>query len=211
MTLRYVIALPISAVAVGITLGACTSSPSASTTTTTSGVSTTSSTSPTTSSSTATTAVSTTTTAPANGLFDSCSVVTESEAAAAIGSSVSSGVLGHATVEGGLACVFYGPAAPTPHDPDVAQADSVRVVVVKGSDALKWYDDYKASASAKPGLGTISLNGYGQQAFYDGYASLSVMDGPYYVRIAVSPEGAPPSLTDEEKLASAILPTLPGA
>lgn len=46
--------------------------------------------------------------------FDSCSVVTQAEAAAAIGQSVTTGVLGHATVEGGLACVFYGPSAPKP-------------------------------------------------------------------------------------------------
>ena len=72
--------------------------------------------------------------------FNSCSVVTQSDASSAIGESMSSGVLGHATVEGGLACVFYGPSAPKPHDPDVAQPDSVRVVVVKGPNALKWYD-----------------------------------------------------------------------
>ena len=90
------------------------------------------------------------TTAAANSAnFDSCSVVTQSEAAAAIGSSVSPGVLGSATVEGGLACVFYGPSAPAARDPNVGQPDTVRVVVVKGSDALKWYQDYKSKVQAQ--------------------------------------------------------------
>ena len=134
--------------------------------------------------------------------FDSCSVVTQSEAASAIGESVSAGVLGNATVEGGLACVFYGPSAPSSRDPNVAQNDTVRVVVVQGPDALTWYNDYKSSVSAQ------SISGYGDQAFYDGYASLSVLKGDYYLRIAVSPNLALPSLSDEEKLATAILPSL---
>jgi hypothetical protein len=136
--------------------------------------------------------------------FDSCSVVTQAEAASAIGASVTAGVLGNATVEGGLACVFYGPYSPTPHTPDVAQADSVRVVVVEGSDALTWYNAYKATVSATE----QAVSGYGDQAYWDGYASLSVMKGDYYLRIAVSPYAAPPSLTDEEQLATAILPKL---
>jgi hypothetical protein len=134
--------------------------------------------------------------------FNSCSVVTRAEAASAIGQSVTSGALGTATVEGGLACVFYGPDAPKPRDPNVAQGDSVRVVVVKGADASKWYKAYKAKVAAQP------ITGYGDQAFYDGYASLSVLKGDYYLRIAVSPHNAPPSLRDEERLAKAILPKL---
>jgi hypothetical protein len=134
--------------------------------------------------------------------FDSCSKVTESEAASAIGTRVTAGVLGSATVEGGLACVFYGPSAPKPRDPNVAQADSVRVVVVKGSAALKWYTNYKSKVAAQP------ISGYGDKAFYDGYASLSVLKGDYYLRIAVSPAAAPPSLKDEEKIAKEILPSL---
>jgi len=145
-------------------------------------------------------ATATPTTGSAN--FDSCSVVTQSEASSAIGESVSAGVLGNATVEGGLACVFYGPSAPTPHDANVAQNDTVRVVVVKGANALTWYDNYKASVSAQ------AISGYGDQAFYDGVASLSVLKGDSYLRIAVSPSLAPPSLSDEEKLATAILPSL---
>jgi hypothetical protein len=141
--------------------------------------------------------------APAAGSkFDSCSVVTQAEAASAIGAAVTAGILGKATVEGGLACVFYGPSAPTPRDPDVAQADSVRVVVVYGPKALTWYQDYKSKVSAQP------VTGFGDQAYYDGYASLSVLKGAYYLRIAVAPAGAPPSLSAEEQLASAILPKL---
>jgi hypothetical protein len=147
-----------------------------------------------------------TTTVPAGATaapgFNSCSVVTRAEAAAAIGTSVTSGILGTATVEGGLACVFYGPGAPKPRTPNVAQPDSVRVVVVKGADASKWYDAYKAKVPAQ------AVGGYGNQAYYDGYASLSVLKGDYYLRVAVSPLAAPPSLHDEERLAKAVLPKL---
>jgi hypothetical protein len=147
-------------------------------------------------------AASATATAASVGNFNSCSVVTQAEAASAIGQAVTPGVLGHATVEGGLACVFYGPSAPTPANPDVAQPDSVRVVVVVGSDALTWYNDYKSKVSARP------VTGYGDKAYYDGYASLSVLDGDCYLRVAVSPADAPPSLSAEEKLAAAIVPKL---
>jgi hypothetical protein len=115
---------------------------------------------------------------------------------------VTAGVLGHATVEGGLACVFYGPSAPKPETPDVAQPDSVRVVVVKGADAVTFYDDYRSKVHAVP------VAGYGDQAFYDGYASLSVLKGDFYLRVAVGPAGAPPSLAAEKQLAAAILPAL---
>jgi hypothetical protein len=67
--------------------------------------------------------VASTTATVATGNFNSCSVVTRDEAAAAIGESVTRGVLGNATVEGGRACVFYGPSAPTPATPNVAQPD----------------------------------------------------------------------------------------
>jgi len=134
--------------------------------------------------------------------FNSCSVVTQAEAASAIGASLTKGVLGNATVEGGLACVFYGSSAPTPQTPNVAQPDTVRVVVVKGSNALKWYKDYKSKVHARP------ITGYGDKAYYDGYASLSVLKGNFYLRIAVSPAKAPPSLSDEEHLATAILAKL---
>jgi len=143
---------------------------------------------------------STTTASTAN--FNSCSVVTQAEASSAIGQAVTAGILGSATVEGGLACVFYGPSAPTPRDPNVAQTDSVRVVVVEGSNALTWYNNYKSKVRAQP------ISGYGDQAYWDGYASLSVLKGDTYLRIAVAPAAAAPSLTDEEQLATAILPKL---
>ena len=52
------------------------------------------------------------------------------------------------------------------------------------------------------------VTGYGDQAYYDGYASLSVLKGDYYLRVAVAPAGAPPSLAAEKQLAAAILPRL---
>jgi hypothetical protein len=144
----------------------------------------------------------TTTATTASGPFNSCSVVTQADAASALGASVTTGVLGNATVEGGKACVFYGASSPLPHTPNVAQADSVRVVVVEGSDATKWYDNYKAGVPAQ------AVSGYGDQAYYDGIASFNVLKGDTYVRIAVVPEGAAPSLSSEEKLAAAMLPSL---
>src|SRR5664280_2639971 len=150
------------------------------------------------------TTASSTTTSATTANFNSCSVVTQAEAASAIGQSVTPGVLGNATVEGGLACVFYGPSSPTPTTPNVAQPDTVRVVVVKGSDALTWYNNYKSS----PQVHAQPVTGYGDQAFYDGAASLSVLKGNTYLRVAVVPAGAAPSLSAEEQLATAILPKL---
>jgi hypothetical protein len=76
------------------------------------------------------------------------------------------------------------------------------VVVVEGSHALSWYNDYKSKVHAQ------SISGFGDQAYYDGYASLSVVKADRYVRIAVVPADAPASLSDEEKLATAVLPKL---
>lgn len=140
--------------------------------------------------------------APGAGSFDSCSVVSQAQASAAIGERVTPGILGSAVVEGGLACVFYGPSAPIHHDPNSPQSDTVRVVVVKGPDALRWYDDFKSRVPAQP------VAGLGNQAYFDGFASLSVLKGNAYLRVAVAPAGAPPSLADEKKLAAAILPSL---
>jgi hypothetical protein len=150
-------------------------------------------------------AASTSTTARAStAAFNSCSVVTQAEAASALGQPVSAGVLGNATVEGGLACVFYGPSSPSPTTPNSSQPDTVRVVVVEGGEALTWYDNYKAS----PEVHAEPITGYGIEAFFDGGASLSVLKGADYLRVAVIPAGAPPSLSDEEQLAKAVLPKL---
>ena len=163
-------------VAVGVTsilLVACSSSSStSSSTTSTTG-------SPTTRASTASTSGASTTSSVASANFDSCSVVTQAEAAGALGQSVTPGVLGNATVEGGLACVFYGPSSPTPTTPNTAQPDTVRVVVVKGPDALTWYNNYKSS----PQVHALAVAGYGDQAFYDGGASLSVLKGLSLIHI----------------------------
>jgi len=148
--------------------------------------------------------------ATASDNFNSCSVVTRAEAAKALGQEVTAGVLGHATVEGGLACVFYGPSVPIAlRKPDVAVGDSVRVVVVKGPNALKWYKDYESKVEAKP------VSSIGDKAFFDGYASLSVLKGSYYLRDAVSlpPMSSPKQylqlvVKQEESLARAILPRL---
>jgi hypothetical protein len=53
-----------------------------------------------------------------------------------------------------------------------------------------------------------SVSRFGDQAYYDGFASLSVLKGDRYLRIAVVPAHAPASLSDEEKLATAVLPKL---
>jgi hypothetical protein len=136
------------------------------------------------------------------GKFNSCSIVTQAEAASALGSKVSAGVLGTATVEGGLACVFFGPAAPATQDADLAQPDTVRVVLVKGASALKWYNNYRSRVPAR------AVSGYGDKAFFDGGSSLSVLKGRDYLRVAVVPKGAAPSLADEKTLAAAILSNL---
>ena len=103
--LALAVALPAA-----VLLAACGSSSTSSSSTT----ATTSAPSPTTSTVAATTS---TTAATSTANFDSCSVVTQPEAAAALGTSVTPGVLGNATVEGGLACVFYGPSTTSPTNP----------------------------------------------------------------------------------------------
>jgi hypothetical protein len=110
---------------------------------------------------------------------NSCSIITRSQAGAALGQSVKPPVRGRATVEGGVACVFYGPHAPKGANADVPVTDSVRVVLVSGPKAKVYFDDYRSRVHAQ------RISGLGNQAYYDGYASLSVLKGRYYVRIAV--------------------------
>jgi hypothetical protein len=134
-------------------------------------------------------------------LATSCTVVTQAQAGAALGQTVTAGVLGHATVEGGLACVYYGPNAPSTADADVPVPDSVRVVLVTGSDALKWFNDYKGKVQAQ------SIPGLGNQAYYDGDASVSVLEGSEYLRVAVIGQTGI-SETAEEQLARDALPRM---
>jgi hypothetical protein len=110
---------------------------------------------------------------------DSCNVITTAQASAALGQPVKPPRRGKATVEGGVACVFYGPDAPAGVSPDIPIGDTVRVVLVTGSNARKWFDDYRGKVKAQP------ISGLGDQAYYDGYASVSVLKGDEYVRIAV--------------------------
>jgi hypothetical protein len=143
---------------------------------------------------------STTTTTVAPSATNSCNVVTQAEAGTALGQTVAAGVMGKATVEGGIACVYYGPSVPAGADPDVPVDNSVRVVLVIGTDATTWFNDYKSKVPAQ------SIPGLGDQAYYDGTASLSVLKGDEYLRVAVI--GAPDTLTAEEGLARAALPNM---
>jgi hypothetical protein len=138
-------------------------------------------------------------TSPSASSPTSCSVVTQSEASAALGQPAKAPILGKAIVEGGQACVFYGPAVPPGTSPDVAVGDSVRVVLVTGPDAKKWFDDYRSKVHAQ------AISGLGDDAYYDGYASISVLKGDAYVRIAV---GIADNLHAEETLASDALPRM---
>jgi hypothetical protein len=131
---------------------------------------------------------------------NSCTVVTQAAAGAALGHAVKPPVRGRATVEGGAACVYYGPSAPAGANPDVPVPDSVRVVLVTGPKALRYFKDYRARVHAVP------IAGLGDKAYYDGYASLSVMKGDEYLRIAVI--GAPDTLGAEKRLAAAALPRM---
>jgi hypothetical protein len=136
----------------------------------------------------------------ASSTATSMTVVTRSEAGAALGQTVKAPVRGHATVEGGVAAVFYGPQAPAGANADVPVTDSVRVVLVTGPSALKYFNDYRSKVHAQP------VAGLGDKAYYDGYASLSVLKGDEYLRVAVI--GVPHVLSAEEKLAAAAVPRM---
>lgn len=120
---------------------------------------------------------------------------------AALGESVQPGVRGKATVEGGVACVFYGPAVPAGTNPDVPTADSVRVVLVKSPNGTQWFNDYKGKVHA------VEISGLGDQAYYDGTASVSVLKGTEYLRIAVVKSSGPDE-SAEEALAKTALPLM---
>jgi hypothetical protein len=131
---------------------------------------------------------------------NSCNVITQAEASQALGGqTVKPPVRGKATVEGGVACVYYGPSVPAGVSADVPVGDSVRVVLVTGPHAKKWFDNYRTKVHSQ------SIPGLGDEAYWDGYASVSVLKGSAYLRIAVgiaNPEKA------EEALATDALPRM---
>jgi hypothetical protein len=131
---------------------------------------------------------------------DSCSIITQSEAGSALGQTVKPPVRGRAFVEGGVACVFLGPDAPAGANPDVPVSDSVRVVLVTGAKAKPFFDDYGSKVSERP------VGGLGDQAYFDGIGSLSVLKGAAYLRVAVI--GVSDALGAEKKLAAEALPRM---
>jgi hypothetical protein len=133
------------------------------------------------------------------GHRDSCSVVTQANVSTALGESVQPGVRGKATVEGGVACVFYGPSVPQGTNPDVPVPNSVRVVLVTAPNGVKWFNDYKSKVPA------VTLSGLGDQAYYDGSASVSVLKGTEYLRISVI-KATGTDESAEEALAQTALP-----
>lgn len=73
-----------------------------------------------------------------SGSPNSCTVITQSEASAALGQHVQPPRRGKAKVEEGVACVFYGPDVPPGTSPNDAGLDAVRVVLVTGPNAKKY-------------------------------------------------------------------------
>ena len=71
---------------------------------------------------------------------------------------------------------------------------------MRGPDALSFFNDYRRKVPAQP------VAGLGDQADYDGSASLSVLKGDAYIRIAVI--GVADALGAKEKLAAAALPRM---
>jgi hypothetical protein len=134
------------------------------------------------------------------GTPTSCSVVTRTEAAAALGQAVAGPRIGNATVESGKACVWYGPSVPTSISPNIPVGDTVRVVLVTGPNAKKFFNDYHGKSPSPRWI-----SGLGDKAFYDGFASLSVLKGNAYLRIYV---GALDQLKAEEMLARDALPRM---
>ena len=125
---------------------------------------------------------------------------TQAQASTALGQTVQAPVRGKATVEGGVACVFYGPSVKAGTDPDVPVNDSVRVVLVVGSNATTWFSDYKSKVPAQ------TITGLGDQAYFDGSASVSVLKGDEYLRVAVI--GVANFEDAEKALAQAVLPLM---
>jgi len=81
-------------------------------------------------------------------------------------------------------------------DPDIPHADTVRVVLVTGPKSKSYFDDYRGRVHAQP------ISGLGDAAYYDGFASVSVLKGDAYVRIAV---GIANNLRADKTLAASAL------
>jgi lipopolysaccharide export system protein LptA len=64
---------------------------------------------------------------------------------------------------------------------------------------VKYFNDYQGKVNAQ------SITGLGDRAYYDGYASVSVLKGDAYVRIAVD---IATNLKPEEKLAAEAVPNM---
>ena len=67
-------------------------------------------------------------------------------------------------------------------------------------DALQFFNDYRSKVPAQ------AIAGLGDQAYYDGSASLSVLKGSEYLRVAVI--GVPNVLAAEKTLAQDVLPRM---
>lgn len=117
--------------------------------------------------------------APATSSLNACTVLSVGEVSKGLGQTVGSGVAGKASVEGGVACVFYGPSVAPGADADVPTPDSVRIALVTGSSAQKWYADYLSKVAP------VTIKGLGDDAFYDGTASVNLLKGDAYLRISV--------------------------
>src|SRR6195952_1373604 len=74
--------------------------------------------------------------------LNSCTVLSVGEVSAGLGQTVRPGIRGKSVIEGGVTCAFYGPSVAAGASPDTPVPDSVRIVLVKGSAAQKWYHDY---------------------------------------------------------------------
>ena len=103
--------------------------------------------------------------------MNSLTVITQSEAGAALGQTVKPAVKGHATVEGDVAAVLLRSSGPSRANPNIPVDDSVRVVLVTRPNALKYFNDYRSKVKAQP------IAGLGDRAYYDGYASLQRAQG----------------------------------
>ncbi len=116
----------------------------------------------------------------AGGGLTPCTVITEIEASVALGQLAKPPIAASGTVEGGSACVFYGPQVPAGTNPNMPVADSVRVILVMGPKAKQAFDSYRSQVRA------TAVRDLGYPAFYDEYGTLSVLKGDAYLRISVS-------------------------